>query len=78
MIAAYMRSMIIQSPLTPAAVRDGDTAAAPSLVSNQPRIAQSTAPETPRPVEASDRSEQARNEEPDRSADRGKVVDVSI
>lgn len=72
--------MIIQSPITPAAVRDGDTAAAPSLVANQPRISQSTAPETARPVEASQRSDQARADDsaPSEETGRGRHVDLSV
>lgn len=72
--------MIIQSPITPAAVRDGDTSAAPSLVANQPRISQSTAPETARPVEASNRAEISRNEDsaPKEASGRGSLVDLSV
>ncbi|WP_282608339.1 hypothetical protein [Pelagibius sp. Alg239-R121] len=66
--------------MTPAAVRDGDTSAAPSLVANQPRISQSTAPETSRPVEASDHAEIVRGDDsaPSEASGRGSLVDVSV
>jgi hypothetical protein len=50
------------------------------LVANQPRISQSTAPATSRPVEASDRTEVIRGDDsaPSEATGRGQNLDISV